>query len=176
MRHTRNKSFLWMLIVVVMLTSFTACAFSKKVDYLPERYLDWTVAEASVTMEGSTVVKSEIIVTLEGNSILLEYNDGQLKESQTISQKSAQLSGWEMVQFLKSSAKELGEITQSDTVVIGITGDMNAFFALSSSDLVHAYETSTGKIRSGFYDGAGFFAWGSIMDGDYKQVHRLILR
>ena len=105
MRHTTNKSWLWILIVVVMLSSLAGCASSKKDSYLPEKYLEWLVAEASITMEKSAVVKSKIIMTLEGNSILLEYENGQWKEGETISQKTTQLYGFELVGFLESSGK-----------------------------------------------------------------------
>lgn len=176
MKHARNKLFLWMLILATMLISLAACSSSKKVAYFPEEYLDWTVVDASITMEDSTVVKAEIIVTLEGNSISLEYQNGQLKESQSISQKTTQLSGREFVEFLESSAKELREITQSDTVLIGITGDTNLFASFGSKDLVHVYETDTGKMKSGFYDGGGAIAWGSIMDGGYERVSKFIIR
>lgn len=176
MKHARNKLFLWMLIVMIMLSSLTGCASSKEVIYLPEKYKGWSVASASVNLRGSDVVSSSIIVTLEGNSILLEYHNGQLKESQSISQKTTQLSGREFVEFLESSAKELREITQSDTVLIGITGDTNLFASFGSKDLVHVYETSTGKMKSGFYDGGGAIAWGSIMDGGYERVSKFIIR
>ena len=176
MRHTTNKSWLWILIVVAMLASLTACASSKKETYLPEKYLEWTVAEASITMEKSTVVKSEIIMTQEGNSISLEYENGQWKESKAISQKTTQLYGFELVGFLKSSGKELREITQSDTVLIGITGDQSFLEALTIGKEIYVYEISREVLRKAPYDGGGYVAWGSIMDGDYVQTHTLILR
>jgi len=176
MRRKRNKSFLWILIMVMMLASLAGCASSEKAAYLPDKYLEWTVAEASITLERSTVVKSEIIVTLEGNSILLEYENGQLRESETISQKTSQLYGSELIDFLDSSSKELREIVQNDRVFIGITGDQSFLDALTIGKEIYVYEISREKLRKASYDAAGSIAWGNIMDGDFVQTHTLILR
>ena len=176
MRHTRYKSLLWILIMVVMLASISGCASSKKDSYLPEKYLEWLVAEASITMEKSAVVKSKIIMTLEGNSILLEYENGQWKESETISQKTTQLYGFELVGFLESSGKELREITQNDTVLIGITCDQSFLDALTLGKEIYVYEISREVLRKAPYDGGGYVAWGSFFDGDFVQTHTLILR
>ncbi len=84
--------------LILLLASFAACASSERTSCLPEKYLNWTIADASITMKGSEVVKSEIIVTLDGKSIQLDYENGQLKESDAISQKNSLLSGDDLYQ------------------------------------------------------------------------------
>lgn len=175
MKHTRNQLFLWMTAVLILSASLLACKSPKSVPCLPEKYLDWTVAEASVTMTDSEIVKSNIVVTLEGKSIRLDFENGELKESEAISQKSSQLSGGEFLQFLEESSDSFKEITQSDTVLISVSGNVDQLETLTAEE-VYLYDASTGNVTKTSYDGAGGIAWGSIMDGGYVQVYTLILR
>ena len=176
MKCIKTRWFIPLLLVSLALLSFTACSSSKEVSYLPEQYLDWSVADASITMKQSKVVKSQIIVTLEGKSIQLDYENGQLKESDAISQKTTQLTGRDLVKCLETCAKDFEKIVQNDTVLIGITGDTSVFETLNSGKTICLYRTDSGKLTETTYDGEGGIAWGSIMDGDYMQTYLLVLR